>query len=158
MKKNYYSLFIIVFVIIQGCSLLKPPFVFISSETTIIQYFEDENVCLIIGKNIINVSDTSWIAHWCEEPIEQAKFCYINIDDSLSILVSNKILPDTIIEQTVNDTLYQVYRYIPYPCCTCNYEIQKSIWGNNIFRPIYYFEIFVLNNLIKKIRAVYCYS
>lgn len=55
--------------------------------------------------------ETTWIAHWCKEPIVQAKYCYISIDDSISILASNLILPDTITEQTVNDTLYQVYMY-----------------------------------------------
>ena len=139
-----------------GCSL--PQFIEYPSEAIIIQYFEQENVCVVVGASRFQAGDTSWISHYCHKQILKAAFCYIGVGDTISILDSYRIRPAEVTEETIADTLYQVYHYGSSECCTCNYAIfSKGILGT-IDHPVDYFKVYTFHGRIKKVVGHFIYS
>ena len=114
-------------VLFPGCSL--PRYVEYSPETTFVQYFEDQRVCLVVGTKRFAEQDTSWISDGCLQrapSILDAHMVYLDINDSTSVLDaldSLGVRPFLTTCEILNDTVYTIHRYAPQRCCTCNYAI-----------------------------------
>lgn len=118
-----YSLFIIF--LFSGCYL--PVYLEYSSKLTFIQYFKDQNVCVVVGSKRFADKDTSWIDERClhdNRAIIDAQKAYLDINDSsalVDLLIDSLKVSASRSCEILDDTVYYVYYFAPSPCCVCNY-------------------------------------
>ena len=117
--------------LVSGCYL--PEYLEYSSESTFIQYFEDQNVCVVIGGERLADGDTSWVDERCLQEhrgIIGAQKVYLDINDSSALV---DLLIDSLhVKQwsrsceILDDTIYYVYYFVPSRCGACNYSASPS--------------------------------
>jgi len=124
-----YSLFIIL--LFSGC--YHPEYLEYSSDLTFIQYFKDQNVCVVVGSKRFADSDTLWVDERClhdNRAIIDAQKVYLDINDSSALvdllIDSLKVSAWSRSCEILNDTVYYVYYFAPSSCCVCNYALGQS--------------------------------